>query len=421
MLIRNGHLVDPAQRLDSRLDVRLRNGVVVEIGERLHPEGDEEIFEAEGAYVAPGFIDMHVHLREPGNPEKETIATGTAAAVAGGFTAVAAMPNTNPAIETPDVVRWVRQRGEESGLARVYPIAAITCGRKGGQAVDFDSLQQAGAVAFSDDGSTIMHASVQIDAAVAAEHSRLFITHCEDTNVKGDALLTSIPRHRLAEDIIVARDVLISQSLGKRWHIAHLSTGMGAELLRWARSVKPPARVTCEVTPHHLLFTRDFAEQHGGRGKVNPPLRFEEDAAALRAAVRDGTIDAFATDHAPHTEEEKRGMRDACVGFSALEVAVGAYAFAIPELPVRRFVELLSTNPARILDVPGGTLEVGSPADVTIFADRAWTVDPSKFYSKGKSTPFAGMTLPRRPIATIVGGKLVMRDGRVLTQVHSST
>jgi dihydroorotase len=285
--------------------------------------------------------------------------------------------------------------------------------------VDFAALKSAGAVAFSDDGSTIMNARVQLQAARDAASESLFVTHCEDANVKADALMTGIREDRLAEDTIVARDVLMAHELKMRWHIAHLSTAMAVELVRWVRSLKPPARVTCEVTPHHLLLTREFAEQHGGSGKVNPPLRFEEDVNALRDAVRDGTIDVFATDHAPHTEEEKRGFRDACVGFTGLEPAVGAYAYALPGLPVSRFVELLSTNPSRILGVPGGTLAVGSPADVTIFADRSWTVDPSQFYSKGKSTPFAGMSLPRRAIGTIVGGALVMHDGRVLSQVHS--
>lgn len=419
MLIRNGRLVDPAQRLDSHLDVRLTGSVVAEIGEHLVPAAGEEVVDASGAFVAPGFIDMHVHLREPGNPEKETIATGTAAAAAGGFTAVAAMPNTNPAIDTPELVRWVKERADECGAVRVYPIAAITLGRSGAQPVQFADLQRAGAVAFSDDGSTIMNARVEVDAALAADNKKLFITHCEDAQVKGDAPMTQAPYARLAEDIIVARDILIAQSLQHRWHIAHLSTGMGVELVRWVRSLQQGAPVTCEVTPHHLVFTRDFAAEHGGRGKVNPPLRYDEDVSALRDAVRDGTIDVFATDHAPHTEEEKRGLHDACVGFSALEIAVGAYAYALPDLPVTRFVELLSTNPARILGIPGGTLAAGSPADVTIFADRPWNVDPSQFYSKGKSTPFAGLTLPRRAIGTIVGGTLVMQDGRVLSQVHS--
>ena len=422
MLIRNGRLIDPAQRLDAQLDVRLDNGKVVEIGEHLEARDGEDLFDAAGAYVAPGFIDMHVHLREPGNPEKETIATGTAAAAAGGFTAVAAMPNTNPAIDTPDLVRWVRDRATETAAIRVYPVAAITRGRSGVEPVDFAELAAAGAVAFSDDGNTIMNARVQLEAALQGDRDTLFITHCEDANVKGDSVMTESPASRVAEDLIVARDVLIAQEAQRRWHIAHLSTAMGAELIRWVRGLKgDAARVTCEVTPHHLIHTREYVERYGARGKVNPPLRFEDDAKALRDAVRDGTVDAFATDHAPHTEAEKSAeLHHACVGFTALETAVGAYALAIPDLPVMRFVELLSTNPARILNVPGGTLRTGAPADVTIFADRSWTVDPSQFYSKGKSTPFAGMKLPRRAMATISGGVLVMQDGRLLSQVQAS-
>lgn len=423
MLIRSGRLVDPAQRLDAHLDVRLDNGRVSEIGEHLEPRDGEELVDASGAYVAPGFIDMHVHLREPGNPEKETIATGTAAAAAGGFTAVAAMPNTNPAIDTPELVRWILDRAKETAAVRVYPIAAITRGRNGAQPVDLAALSGAGAVAFSDDGNTIMNARVQLDAALQGDRDALFITHCEDANVKGDSAMTESAAARVAEDIIVARDILIAQAAGRQWHIAHLSTAIGVELVRWIRTLRngAPARVTCEVTPHHLIHTRKFVEEHGARGKVNPPLRFEEDAKALREAVRDGTVDAFATDHAPHTDAEKTApLHAACVGFTALETAVGAYAYAVPDLPVLRFVELLSMNPARILNVPGGTLRPGAPADVTIFADRPWTVDPSQFYSKGKSTPFAGMKLPRRAIATISGGVLIMQNGRLLSQVQAS-
>jgi dihydroorotase len=430
MLIRNGHLVDPAQSLDAHLDVRLRGGIVAEIGDHLEPLADEEVFDAQGAFVAPGFIDMHVHLREPGNPEKETVLTGTAAAAAGGFTAVAAMPNTNPAIDTPALVREVLERSSRNdAVARVYPIAAITRGRKGKEILDYAALEDAGAVAFSDDGSTVMDAGVMRGAAIASRARRgALIVHCEDEHVKGDAVMSeggasarlglrgSPP---VAEDIIVARDLLLAADTGKRWHIAHASTRRAAELVRAAKMHGVP--VTCEVTPHHLVFTDDLIERLGSGAKVNPPLRTQSDVDALRAAVREGVIDAFATDHAPHTHAEKTAhVSCGAVGFSGLEVAVGAYAYALPDLPVSRFVELLSTNPARILGVPGGTLAPGAPADLTIFTDRAWTVDPSQFYSQGKSTPFSGMMLPRRAIATILGGKIVMRDGRLLSQVRVS-
>jgi dihydroorotase len=416
--------VDPAQRLDACIDVRVHDGRIAQLGERLRADRDEPVLDATNAYVAPGFIDMHVHLREPGNPEKETIASGAAAAVAGGFTAVAAMPNTNPALDAPERVRWVADRAREAGLARIYPIAAITGERKGRELVDYSALQAAGAVAFSDDGNTIMDSAVMLQAArLNASARRMLIVHCEDERLKQGTVMTLGATARklglpgvapLSEDVIVARDVLIAAQTGCPLHIAHISTAGAAGIVRWAKSVHThngAVRLSCEVAPHHLVFTERNVEEFGPRAKVNPPLRFEQDVRALRDAVRDGTIDAFATDHAPHTHAEKSAdMAHASVGFTGLEVAVGAYAYALPDLPLTRFVELLSTNPAKLLGVPGGTLEPGAPADVTIFADRPWTVDPGQFRSKGKSTPFAGMTLPRRVIATIVGGNLVYRE-----------
>jgi dihydroorotase len=430
MLIRGGRLVDPAQKLDAQLDVRLRGGVVAELGQHLIADDDEQIVDASGACVAPGFIDMHVHLREPGNPEKETIATGAAAAVAGGFTAVAAMPNTSPALDTPQLVRWVAQRGEEIGLARVYPVGAITKGRKGEEIADYDSLRAAGAVAFSDDGNTVMDNAVMLKAA---QRRQLLIVHCEDERLKRGTVMTLGPTSRklgvagvpeLSEDVIVARDVLVAAQAGSPLHVAHISTRTSVDIVRWAKQAArrdaDAFALSCEVAPHHLVFTETDVADLGARAKVNPPLRFEDDVHALRDAVRDGTIDVFATDHAPHTESEKSGpLEHACVGFSGLEIAIGAYAYAIPDLPIMRFVELLSTNPAKLLRVPGGSLAVGAPADVTIFADREWRVDPAAFYSKGKSTPFAGMTLPRRAIATIAGGRLVMFEGRIAAPTGS--
>ncbi len=425
MLVRGGHLLDPAQGLDAVMDVRVRDGKIAEIGEHLQPESGEEIVDAANAYVAPGFIDMHVHLREPGNPEKETIASGVAAAVAGGFTAVAAMPNTNPALDSPDLVRWVAERANEIGLARVYPVAAITEGRNGQEIARYAELEGAGAVAFSDDGNTVMDNAIMFEAARAnarSAHPKTFIVHCEDERMKHGTVMTFGPTARklglpgvppVSEDVIVARDILIAAQTGCPLHIGHVSTKTAADIVRWAKSAQcdgGSVRLSCEVTPHHLVFTEAAVEEFGARAKVNPPLRFDEDVRALRDAVRDGTIDAFATDHAPHTEAEKDGdVRHACVGFTGLEVALGAYAHALPDLPVLRFVELLSTRPARILGVSGGTLATGSAADITIFADRRWTVDPAQFYSKGKSTPFAGMSLPRRAIATIVGGRIAMK------------
>jgi dihydroorotase len=415
MLIRGGRVVDPSQGLDAIRDVRIRDGLVAQIGEHLQPDPAEETFDAIGCIVAPGFIDMHVHLREPGFPQKETIATGTQAAVQGGFTAVAAMPNTQPALDTPDVLTHLAALVAQDGRSRVYPVGAITRARAGREPVDFAALTAAGAVAFSDDGSTIESARVLRDAALLARSvPGVFISHAEDEELKGDAVMTAgavaqalgVPgAPSVSEDVIVARDLLIGMDTGKAWHIAHLSTARALELVRFARA--RGANATCEVTPHHVLLTDETVRERGAGGKVNPPLRTEADAAALRAGVRDGTIDVFATDHAPHTAQEKSGdLRAAAVGFTGLEIALGAYALAVPDLPLPRFVALLSVNPARILGVQGGTLQTGAPADVTIFADRPWVVDPATFASKGKSTPFAGRTLPRRAIATIVGGAL---------------
>ena len=416
MLIKGGRIVDPAQGLDAIADLRARAGIVAEIGTDLQPGGDEQVVDAAGAFVAPGFIDMHVHLREPGNPEKETIASGTAAAVAGGFTAVAAMPNTNPALDSADLVATVAHAERLGALCRVYPVAAITRGRKGVEPVDFEALSRAGAVAFSDDGNTVMNAKVLRDAALAARSvPGCFIVHCEDEDLKDGAVMSDGPAARrlgligspaLAEDVIVARDALIAAETQKAWHIAHLSTQGSLAIVRAARAAGAP--LTCEVTPHHLVFTDEAIGALGSGAKVNPPLRTRVDVDALRAAVLRGDVDVFATDHAPHTQQEKTAeVGCAAVGFSGLEIALGAYAYAVPNLPLSRFVQMLSTNPARILGVPGGTLKVGSPADITIFADREWTVRPEHFKSKGRSTPFSGMTLPRRALVTIVGGKRV--------------
>ena len=415
MLIYGGRVVDPSQGLDAIRDVRIRDGLVVEIGEHLRTQTAEVAFDAAGCVVAPGFIDMHVHLREPGFAQKETIATGTQAAVQGGFTALAAMPNTQPALDTPQVLAQLATLVARDARARVYPIGAITRERAGGLPVDFAALSAAGAVAFSDDGTTVASARVLRDAALLARSvPGVFISHAEDEELKADAVMNAGAVARalgvpgapsISEDVVVARDLLIGMDTGKGWHIAHLSTARALDLVRWAR--ERGASASCEVTPHHLLLTDETVRERGAAGKVNPPLRTQDDTAALRAGVRDGTIDVFATDHAPHTAEEKAGdLRAAAVGFTGLEIALGAYALAVPDLPLSRFVELSSTNPARILAVEGGTLRIGTRADVTIFADRPWVVDPSTFASKGKSTPFAGRRLPRRAIATIVGGEL---------------
>ncbi len=430
LVIRGGRVVDPSQDLDGLRDIVVNDGLIHSIldadASKLYP--DAQIIDASNLVVAPGFIDMHVHLREPGQTHKETVASGAAAAAAGGFTAVAAMPNTEPALDTPELISEVKRLAAAAGLARVYPIGAITKGRAGTELAPFWRLADAGAVAFSDDGATVADARVLRQAALyARDVPGPFISHCEDCCLKGDAVMNESLRSAtlglrgspgLAEDIVVARDVLIAGDVGRPWHIAHVSTARSLALLRFARA--QGIAVTCEVTPHHLLVSDDAFADFTATAKVNPPLRAQSDVAALLAGVRDGTIDAFATDHAPHTREEKALLLDdAPVGFTGLEIAVGAYAAALPDLPLLRFVGLLSTNPARILGVPGGSLAVGSVADITIFGERPWQVDVQRFYSGGKNTPFAGRTFARRAVMTIVGGRIIMRDGVVASDSPS--
>jgi dihydroorotase len=421
-LVRGGRVVDPVLGIDAQRDVLIENGFIAQVGEHLDGS-DARVVDASNAIVAPGFIDMHVHLREPGQTHKETIATGAAAAVAGGFTAVACMPNTEPALDTAATVSEVVRRGEAAGLARVYPVGAITRARAGHELAPYHLLAAAGCVAFSDDGATPRDARVLRNAArYAGDLAQVFISHCEDPDLKGDAVMNEGAASArlgldgspaLAEDVIVARDLLIAGETAKSWHIAHVSTATSLDLIRWARS--RGVRVTCEVTPHHLVFLDDRFDDYRADSKVNPPLRAAHDRDALRDAVLDGTIDVFATDHAPHGSDEKAQLlSQAPVGFSGLEIAIGAYALALRDLPLARFVALLSSNPARILGVPGGSLEVGSPGDVTIFADRSWTVDARLFRSKGKNTPFDGLTLPRRAVATVVQGAVVYEHGQIV-------
>jgi dihydroorotase len=421
-VVRGGRLIDPLQGIDAVRDVLIENGFVAAIGEHLDAT-DARVVEAGGAIVAPGFIDMHVHLREPGQTHKETIASGTAAAVAGGFTAVACMPNTEPALDSAAIVSEVMRRADAAGLARVYPVGALTRARAGAELAPYHLLADAGCVAFSDDGSTPRDARLLRNAArYAADLPCVFISHCEDPDLKGDAVMNEGEASMrlgldgapgVAEDVIVARDLLIAADTGKAWHIAHVTTATSLDLIRWARA--RGVRVTCEVTPHHLAFLDDRFDDYRADAKVNPPLRGAHDRDALRAAVLDGTVDALATDHAPHgTDEKAQLLSVAPVGFSGLEIALGAYALALPELAPARFVELLAVNPARILGVPGGTLAVGTPGDVSVFADRPWTVDARLFRSKGKNTPFDGLVLPRRALATVVDGAVVFEHGRVL-------
>ncbi|MBV9699873.1 MAG: dihydroorotase [Candidatus Eremiobacteraeota bacterium] len=404
LLIRGGRVVDPVTGIDALRDVRVRDGRVAEVAEHLAQDADEEVLDARNAVVAPGFIDMHVHLRYPGFPQKETIESGTLAAVRGGFSAVACMPNTNPPLDRPEVIEQLNAEVALRAHCRVYPIGAMTRGRAGREPSDPAALASAGAVAFSDDGDTVADAAVAYTVAVRARDlTAPMISHCEEPGLKETARGAEV-----AENVAVARDLMIAAATGKAWHIAHLSTATSLELVRFARAQRVP--VSCEVTPHHLTFTAAALAALGAAAAVNPPLRAEVDVAALRTGVLDGTIDVFASDHAPHTPSEKAGAHgNVPPGFSGLEIAVGAYAAALPGLPLQRFVELLSTNPARILRLTPPSLAPGAAADITIFADRRWVVEPAAFASLGKFTPFAARELPRKVLATVVNGRIAYR------------
>jgi len=421
LLVKGGRLIDPDAGREGRLDVLLSDGKVAEVGDRIEA-GDAEVFDASRLLVLPGFIDLHAHLREPGREYAETIASGLAAAAAGGFTAVCALPNTSPVNDSREVTEFLVRRGREAGGARLHPVGAITKGQKGEQLGAFGEMREAGVVAVSDDGAWLTDGAV---LRRAMEHASLFalpvVQHAEDPALSGRA-----PMHEgavstrlgmraqpaAAEAVAVARDVLVAELAHGRLHLAHLSTKRALEIVR--RAKERGLAVTCEVTPHHLTLTDEEVARSGfsTRFKMNPPLREASDVDALVAALSDGTIDAIATDHAPHHEDEKAVDFDSApFGVVGLETAASVVHDRLVlrgRLPLARFVALFSAGPARTFGLPGGTLAVGSPADVTLFDPEARVkVEPHRFLSKSRNTPFSGWELTGAPAATIVGGEIV--------------
>lgn len=426
-LIKGGRVVDPAAGVDGIQDVLVSNGAVVQVGPDLVPPPEAGVLDAGGKIVTPGFIDMHTHLREPGFEYKETIATGLRAAVMGGYTAVCCMPNTSPSLDNAGAVTFVLQQAARAGTARLYPIGNITKGGRGGEIAEMGEMAEAGAVAFSDDGRPVSNARVM---RLALEYARQFmrpvISHCEDLDLSQDGQmnegyqacvwgLKGIPA--AAEEVMVARDIELAGLTGGRLHLAHLSTRGSIELLQRARQRGLP--VSAEVSPHHLTLTEAAVEGYDTNAKVNPPLRTWEDVAALREAAACGLIDAIATDHAPHAAHEKEAEFDAApFGISGLETAVPLVVthLVLPGVITwARAVELLSRGPADLLGIPGGTLAVGQPADITIIdPGLKLTVEPERFESMGRNSPFTGQTLSGWPVATLVGGKLVMNQRRIV-------
>lgn len=409
----NGRVLDPSRDLDEISDLWLLDGHIVATPEA----APDRLIDATGLWVVPGLIDLHVHLREPGGEHKEDIASGSAAAAAGGFTTVCAMPNTTPAVDAPSIVERILQRSAEVGLCRVLPVAAVTKGRAGLELTDFEELSASGAAAFSDDGSPVATADLLGRAMTrAGKLGALVMDHPEDLDrAKGGAVHEGSRSAKLglpgmpaaAEDACVARDLETAETVGGRIHLQHISTAGAVELIRRAKA--RGVEVTAEVTPHHLIGTDELLEKDPSLAKVNPPLRSERHREAVRRGFADGTLDVVATDHAPHTLDEKaRPVEDAPFGISGLESALPLCLELIDAGLVTplRLIDALTTTPARILSRPGGTLAPGSPADVTLIDSRSeHRIDPSRWASRGRNTPFAGRLVRGRAVATILAGK----------------
>ena len=423
VLLKGGRVVDPSQGIDARGDVLLRDGRVEGVGGTIAGPDGAEIIDCAGRIVAPGFIDVHCHLREPGREHVETIATGARAAAAGGFTAVCAMPNTEPVTDNQAAVGFISRQASRADAARVYPIGAISLGQKGEALAEFGEMVGAGAVAVSDDGRPVASAHLM---RTALEYARSFaipvIDHCEEpTLAHGGVMNEGIVSARLglrgipaeAEEIMVIRDILLARRTGGHVHLAHMSTKGSVELIRWGKD--RGINVTAEVCPHHLDLTEESVRGYDTNAKMNPPLRTAEDVEALRQAVKDGTIDLVATDHAPHHYDEKeREFADAPFGIVGLETALSVVVARLVEpgiIDIPTLVDRMSTTPARLFHLEGGSLRRGGAADVTVFDPaREWVVDPSAFLSKGRNTPWGGVRLRGRTVCTIVGGRVVHRD-----------
>jgi dihydroorotase len=418
ILITGGRVIDPASGFDGQADVLIRNGVIEAVGKGLSGEGCER-YDASGAIVAPGFIDMHVHLREPGIEHAETIESGAKSAAAGGFTTICCMPNTLPVNDSATVTSYIVQRAREVAPVNVFPIGAITKGSKGEELAAIGSMREAGIVAISDDGRPVMNARVMRRAMELARALDIpVIDHCEDLNLSAGGDMHEGPMSvRLglrgipsaSEDVIVARDLLLAELTGARYHVAHLSTKRSVAMVAFGKA--KGLNVSCEVTPHHFAITDEELCTYDSNYRMKPPLRRQEDVDAVIDGIVDGTIDAIATDHAPHAGSEKMQEFERCpFGITGLETAIGLSLAELvhkDRISVNRMVELFTTGPANILRLDRGTLRVGAAGDVTVFdLDSEWTYDVQQSLSKSRNSPFHGRRFRGGPLATVVGGSI---------------
>ena len=423
LLIRHGRLIDPVGGIGGVMDILLEDGKVAVIGSNIS-ESDAQVIDATGLTVCAGLVDMHVHLREPGFEYKETIATGTAAAAHGGFTSIACMPNTKPTTDTPEQIEFVREKAAQACGVHVWPIGAVTRGQRGEALTDFEALKAAGAVALSDDGVPIQSANIMRDGLILAHRQNLTIlSHCEDAEmVKNYAVnegrisrqLRLDGRPAIAEELMVARDAMLAEETGAAVHICHISTAKSVALVR--RYKRKGVQITCETCPQYFSLTEDEILTQGAMARVNPPLRTKADVEAIIEGLKDGTIDAIATDHAPHSAEEKaKTLTEAPSGMVGLETALGVtltYLYHTKELPLSDILRKMTINPACILRLPTkGRLSIGADGDMVIFdPEEEWTVAPAQFASKGRNTPFGGRKLKGKVKYTIVGGKVIYQD-----------
>ncbi|MGB4018482.1 MAG: dihydroorotase [Syntrophomonadaceae bacterium] len=424
LLVKGGRVIDPSSGLDKLTDILIEDGKIIKVDENISAEA--EVVDATGKIVCPGFIDVHVHLREPGFEYKEDIASGTRAAAAGGFTTVCCMPNTNPIIDNVAVASFVRERALRSGVVHVLPIGAVTKQQEGQEISEIADLVAAGCVALSDDGRPVTRADIMRNAL---EYSKMFdvpvMSHCEDLDLSNGGQmhegyystiygLKGIPAE--AEEVMVGRDISLARLTGARLHICHISTAGSVQLIR--RAKREGIRITCEVTPHHLTLTDELVGSYDTDTKVNPPLRSQEHLEALWAGLKDGTIDCIATDHAPHHLESKDCEYElASTGISGLETAIPGIMSLVERgiLDMNTMIEKRTVGPAMVLGIDRGHLQEGAVADVTIIDPQAVRrVDPASFYSKGRNNPYKEREYTGWPYATIVAGKVVAREGIIV-------